>query len=287
MIARRVLDAVGMNQTWNLTVLNFSYVNVSFCANFILQSGLNESNILQRSNLTGLNREQLACFSQLSLPPSPIPGFYDPAFIFYTLLLMFVVSQSIFIVKQMRSRAFQRTMKTLMNIFIFDQVHRVSTIKASMEKHEKASLDSNGKTKNVIENISSKSSLMQSFEWGQMKTSAQGNGEEQETFSIRQFINLSHNDLFAAICTNIIDESTGTYFTIQNHETVREFLQRVMASLRHPDELSSMFINYLKLYEKSKYSETTLTPPEIENFRQNYETLLATVKAFGRRSSMG
>ena len=287
LIARRLLDAVGMNQTGNLTVLNYSYVNVSFCADFILQSGLNESNILKRTNLTALNQEQLACFSELGLPASPIPGFYDPAFIFYTLLLMMVVSQSIFIVKQMRSRAFQRTMKALMDIFIFDQVHRLSTIKASMEKHEKASLDSNNNTKNAIENISATTNLMQTFEWGQMKTSTQGNGEEQEKFSIRQFINLSHNDLFVAICNNVIDESTGSYFTIQNHETVREFLQRVMASLRHPDTLSTMFINYLKLYEKSKYSETSLTPSEIEDFRLNYETLLATVKAFGRRNSMG
>ena len=120
-----------------------------------------------------------------------------------------------------------------------------------------------------------------------MKTSAQGNGEEQETFSIRQFINLSHNDLFVAICNNVIDKSTGSYFTIQNHETVREFLQRVMASLEHPDTLSTMFKNYLEIYEKSKYSETTLTPSEIDDFRLNYETLLATVKAFGRRNSMG
>lgn len=287
MIARRLLDVIGMNQTGNSTVLNYSYVNVSFCANFILQSGLNESNILKQTNLTALNQEQLAFFSQLSLPPSPIPGFYDPAFIFYTLLLLILLSQAISIVKQMRSRGFQRRMKTLMDIVIFDQVHRLSTIKASMEKHEKASLDSNNNTKNAIENITTTSNLMQRFEWGQMKTSTQGNGEEQEKFSIRQFINLSHNDLFVAICNNVIDKSTGSYFTIQNHETVREFLQRVMASLEHPDTLSTMFKNYLKIYEKSKYSETTLTPSEIDDFRLNYETLLATVKAFGRRNSMG
>ena len=128
---------------------------------------------------------------------------------------------------------------------------------------------------------------MEAFEWGEMKNSSEGIKKEQEAFSMRHFINFSHNDLFAAICNNIVDESTGTHFKLQNHETVREFLHRVEASLRHPHNLSSMFRNYLKLYEKSKYSETNLTAAETEVFMHNYETLLASIKAFGRRNSMG
>ena len=78
--ARRLVS-VEVNGTENSSlILNYSYINMSFCENFLQRSGINASaNLLDEltTNISGLTRKELSCFSKVDIPPSPIPGFYD------------------------------------------------------------------------------------------------------------------------------------------------------------------------------------------------------------------
>ena len=261
---------------------NYSQFNVSFCENFFDSYGINLTSLLSTLNVSSLSREQLSCFRKEDIAASPIPGFYDPAFMFLTLFFMFLIYQSIFIVKQMRYRRLHRVMRFLMNVHSFKQLHRIKLIKSCMRQHEKLSYNDNAEIVKSMKKANFTKSTLQRFGWQQLKDGNNNNNDDDDgdddynnILSYKEYVVSSYKKLFKVICDHVIDPLTLNLIVHKKNESIRQFLERVKRSLPREDPLISMLDKYIDDYEASRYSPNLLNSQEQYEFRKNYNFLLS------------